>query len=137
MENVSGACTSFITLNLALLAIFAFTMINIAGLHFGIRLQNFLSSFKVLAILAISGFIFWFTKSNVSDPAGFQFSGINFREAPGFAAALIAILWTYGGWHESTFMSGEFKDTKRVIFLRIKPYDHRQPSHNRSATPCL
>ena len=50
---------------------------------------------------------------------GFQFSGIDFRQAPGFAPALVAILWTYGGWHESTFMSGEFKDTKRELPLAL------------------
>ena len=32
-----------------------------------------------------------------------------------FALALIPILWTYGGWHENTFMGGETKDPSRVI----------------------
>ena len=32
-----------------------------------------------------------------------------------FCLALIPILWTYGGWHESTFVAGETKDAKKVI----------------------
>lgn len=99
----------------ALLAIFIFTLINIAGLHFGVTVQNFLSSFKVIAILAIAGLIFYFAKPEIQTTPGLQLSNIDFRHVSGFAPALVAILWSYGGWHESTFMSGEFKDTKREL----------------------
>lgn len=104
---------------IALLAVFIFTLINIMGLHLGIRVQNILSSFKAFAILIIAGLIFWFAKPSVASGSYVLFSGINFNQARGLAPALIAILWTYGGWHESTFMSGEFKDTRRELPLAL------------------
>lgn len=98
----------------AFLLISALTLVNMAGLHFGIRLQHVLSALKVLAILGVAGLIFGFTKSTsaVSWPA---LSTIHFQSLSHFAPALIPVLWTYGGWHESTFLSGEFRDTKREL----------------------
>ena len=104
---------------IALLAIFIFTLINMVGLHFGIRVQNVLSSFKAFALLAIAGLIFWFAKPFLVNGSNIAFSGINFSHAQGFAPALVAILWTYGGWHESTFMSGEFKDTQKELPIAL------------------
>src|SRR5207247_899484 len=37
----------------------------------------------------------------------------------GLAPALIPVLWTYGGWHQSTFMSGEFHDTQKALPLSL------------------
>ncbi len=104
---------------IALFAIFVFTLINIAGLHFGIRVQNVLSFFKAFAILIIAGLIFWFTKPSVVNGSHVLFTGGDFNHVQGFAPALVAILWTYGGWHESTFLSGEFKDTKRELPISL------------------
>jgi APA family basic amino acid/polyamine antiporter len=37
----------------------------------------------------------------------------------GLAPAVIPILWSYGGWHQSTFMSGEFTDTRKALPLSL------------------
>ena len=103
---------------IALAAIVVFTLVNMIGLHLGIKVQRVLSFFKVLAILGIAGLIFWFSdSSNVSHLN--SNSGMNLTHAINFAPALIPILWTFGGWHESTFMSGEFRDTKRDLPLSL------------------
>lgn len=98
----------------AISAVIFFTWINMIGVHFGVKMQHVLSSFKVLAIVAIAGLIFWFSKSSFQfSPDGFQH--INLGRFHNLAPALIPILWTYGGWHESTFLSGEFHDTRKEL----------------------
>ncbi len=97
----------------ALGAVIFFTGINIMGVKFGIRIQNTLSLFKVLAILILSFIIFAFSKFSFTLVSN-SFAQTGFH-AKNLAPALIPILWTYGGWHESTFMSGEFHDTKKEL----------------------
>ena len=102
----------------ALSAVLFFTWVNIIGVRFGVKVQNILSLFKVLAMLTVAALIFLFSKSSsliTSNP----FEGIQLKNAWYLAPALIPILWTYGGWHESTFMSGEFHDTKKELPLSI------------------
>lgn len=97
----------------AILAILFFTLLNIGGLHLGTGVQNVLTALKITAILAMTGIIFSKTGLPAIDTS--SFSGINAGSLAGIAPALIPVLWTYGGWHQSTFMSGEFKDTKRDL----------------------
>jgi APA family basic amino acid/polyamine antiporter len=94
-----------------------FTGVNMAGLHAGVRLQHVLSIFKVLIIVSISGLIFWFGKEWTPFPV--SESGRNSHSFTHFALALIPILWSYGGWHESTFMSGEFRDARKELPLSL------------------
>ena len=97
----------------AVLVVFLFTCFSTYGPKLGAQIQNILSLTKIFAILSITALIFIFTKEpklatlSVSD-----FSWTGFK---GLAPAMIPVLWTYGGWHQSTFMSGEFKDTKKAL----------------------
>lgn len=99
---------------IAITAIAMLTGINMVGVRFGVGVQSVLTSFKVTAILAMAGSIFWFANRGTAAPL-FEVSGVKVGHLANFAPAMIPILWTYGGWHESTFMSGEFRDTKREL----------------------
>jgi APA family basic amino acid/polyamine antiporter len=72
----------------------------------------------VLVLLAASGLIFWLAKGVHFEAAASSSKGI-FHSAAAMAPAIIPILWTYGGWHQSTFMSGEFQDTKKALPLSL------------------
>ncbi len=98
----------------ALTAVLFFTWINIIGVRYGVKVQNVLSLFKVLAMITIALLIFWFSKSSFAFSSNITHP-INPQHIRNLAPALIPILWTYGGWHESTFMSGEFHDTKKEL----------------------
>jgi len=92
-------------------AIWLLTLINIAGLHYGKWLQNVVSSAKVIALAALVVLGFTAAQGNFGNletvfPA---FPKNGFISQLGLA--LVPILWTYGGWHESTFVAGEFKKT--------------------------
>ncbi len=103
---------------IALAAICILTVVNIVGLHFGVRIQHVLSSFKVIAILLVAGLIFWFAKPLTTGDS-FYASIAGGKHNPQFAIALIPILWSYGGWHECTFMSGEFRDTRKELPISL------------------
>ena len=95
----------------AVSAVWFLTTLNIAGLHYGKWLQNIVSAGKALALtsLVILGFTLGrgSTQNFVTEFP--HASGPNLLSSLGLA--LVPILWTYGGWHESTFVAGEFKKT--------------------------
>lgn len=97
----------------AILAIWLFTYINIRGLHLGSAVQNALTLLKIIAIALIGGAIFSKLGFIHFDEAVFQ--SVNMKNISGMAPALIPVLWTYGGWHQSTFISGEFHDAKKDL----------------------
>ena len=100
---------------IALSAVLLFTGVNMAGVHYGIKVQNVLSLFKVLAMISMAGTIIFLAPNQNVQPI-VATSGFSLKS---FAPALIPILWSYGGWHESTFMSAEFKDTRKELPLSL------------------
>ncbi len=94
-----------------------FTGINTVGLHIGTGVQNFLTFLKIASILAMVVIIF--TVKGLPAPHFFVPTEITPKLLFGISSALIPVLWTYGGWHQSTFMSGEFKDTQKALPLSL------------------
>lgn len=96
---------------IAMGAIWILTLINIAGLHYGKWLQNIVSLGKVVALTSLILLGLLLGKGQIENFTS-QFPAIT---GGGFLSrlglALIPILWTYGGWHESTFVAGEFRRT--------------------------
>jgi len=101
-----------------ILIIGVFTAINAVGIKIGTGVQNVLSSLKILAILGITAVIFWLIHAPAAAQEAVPAGPHSYLWA-GIAPAIIPILWSYGGWHQSTFMSGEFKDTKRALPLSL------------------
>ena len=98
----------------AITIVLLLSFINIVGIYYGKRLQDFLVISKVLAISTI---ILFGLLSQKGDPANLRHVpfGADGNILALFCLALIPILWTYGGWHESTFVAGETKDAQKVI----------------------
>jgi len=111
---------SFLSLDRSLVKISAvaivliLSFINIMGLREGKRLQNISAIAKVAALAGIIILGVFSGKGDVSNfqpltvPAGRSLLSL-------FALALIPILWTYGGWHENTFVTGETQNAKLVL----------------------
>lgn len=99
---------------IAVVAIICFTLINMAGLHFGTSLQSLLSTLKVLSLILMAGLIFAVTGGPFLESAS-PAEAFTVDQLLLVVPTLIPILWTYGGWNESTFMGGEFKDTKKAL----------------------
>ena len=104
---------------IAIVAITAFTLLNIYGLRTGVWAQNIITFLKIGALLAII-FLGFFLSGG--ETANFQpllpdrsFSSL----VPLFGLALVATLWSYDGWIEITYIGGEVKDPGRNIPLAL------------------
>ncbi len=96
-------------------AILFLTTANIIGVHVGTRVQNFLTALKILALSSIIVVGLFSGKGNPHFlqpvwPAAWQGGMI-----PSFGVALVFVLWTYGGWAESTYVAEEIRHPERTL----------------------
>jgi APA family basic amino acid/polyamine antiporter len=95
----------------AVAALAALTAVNVAGVRAASSVQ---SSFMVLKIGAIGALVvcglFLAPKAGALEAAATGHPGPR-----GFFAAMIAVLFAYGGWATATFVSGEIKDSSRTL----------------------
>ena len=95
----------------AVAALAALTAINLAGVRAASSVQ---SAFMVLKIGAIGALVLCglvlAPKAGALEAAATGHPG-----ARGFFAAMIAVLFAYGGWATATFVSGEIKDSARTL----------------------
>jgi APA family basic amino acid/polyamine antiporter len=104
---------------IATASIAALTLLNARGLRVGAVTQNLLTSLKIMALLGIVGFALvrpGGATANFSPwwPAG-GLSGIAMASGP----ALVAVLWAYDGWIESTYVGSEIRNPGRNLPLSI------------------
>lgn len=95
----------------AAIALLAFT--NYRSLIWAAMVENATTAAKVLALvgLAIIAFIFGdFASGALAGEISFQP-----RSWGGFGVALIAVMWTYDGWADLTFLAGEVKDPGKTL----------------------
>ncbi|MDQ4123891.1 MAG: amino acid permease [Acidobacteriota bacterium] len=100
---------------IAVLTLGILTIVNCLGVRAGSSVQNALMVLKILAILAliVCGFFF------VAEPGGSFGStldrpvSLNLFTAMG--AALIPVMFAYGGWQTASFVSGEMRNPRRDL----------------------
>ncbi|MFP3870348.1 MAG: APC family permease [Syntrophobacteria bacterium] len=102
---------------LAVAIIIVFSLVHWYSLRFGSRVQNLLTGFKILVILA-------FVAGGVGCGNG---SVANFSSGPdlglvlsgGFATSLIFVSFAYSGWNAAAYLGGEIKNPARNIPLSL------------------
>ena len=99
---------------LAIFIVLALSVINIFGLSCGKKIHNLLTVINISALVSIILFGVISQKGNIShfQPAAFVLDK-NILSLLGLA--LIPILWTYGGWHENTFVAEETRNAARTL----------------------
>jgi APA family basic amino acid/polyamine antiporter len=104
---------------LAILSIAVLSVVNYVGVKPGSRVLNVLVVLKVAALALIVGAAFfgashpaWWTESR--EPAAAAGSTI-----VAFGAALVPILFTYGGWQCANYIGEEIKDAKRNLPIAL------------------
>ena len=103
MEKVFGAGT-----------ITVLSVINILGVKPGTRTTTVLTAIKVvgLGVLIVGGLVMPFT----SAPTSFVSST---PLLAGFAAALVPISFSFGGWQQLNFVAGEIRDAQRKVPMAL------------------
>lgn len=90
-------------------AIAVLTLINVLGVRESRWTQNLLTIIKVAAVLFVVG-VGWLSPGagNVEAPgAGASVSGVKL--------GMILVLYTYGGWHELSYVAGEIRNPRKNI----------------------
>ncbi len=98
---------------LAAAAVGLLALANLRSARWGMALQDATSAAKVAALggLALALFL-------LGDPSGGALAGppgLAPRTWGGFGVALVAALWAYDGWADTTAMAGEVRDPARVL----------------------
>jgi APA family basic amino acid/polyamine antiporter len=96
----------------AVAAILLLSAVNYIGLREGAGVQNFLTVFRIGAIVVFVGLAFF-----VDAPQQVSLLG-PLPSVPllaGVGIAMIAALWTYDGWYGPTFSAGEMRNPERTL----------------------
>jgi basic amino acid/polyamine antiporter, APA family len=86
---------------------------NYRSVRWGAAVQNASTVAKVAALIGLALAVFIF-----GDPRGGAFGaepGASAMAWGGIGAALIAVLWTYDGWADLTYIAGEVRDPARTL----------------------
>jgi len=99
---------------LAVLVLAVLTVINCLGVRAGSTVQSVLMVLKILAIamLVICGFLF---ASRSTNPSGLLDRPVSLDLLTAFGAAMVPVIFAYGGWQTSTFIAGEIKEPRRNL----------------------
>lgn len=98
---------------IAISIIAALTVVNCLGIRTGAFIQNLLTIIKIGSLIAIAA-VLLLSQSEKAVQAEIPLS----TSFPGLSAiglAMIAVLWSYDGWHLVTFAAGEVKDPQRNL----------------------
>jgi APA family basic amino acid/polyamine antiporter len=100
----------------AAITIAALTAINCLGVRTGSTAQNLFMVLKILAIATLIGCGLLVLHPSGGRPAGeLPDSPDGWRLVPALAAAMVPVLFAYGGWHTTTFMAAEVRDAPRNL----------------------
>jgi basic amino acid/polyamine antiporter, APA family len=103
----------------AIVSIIVLTVINCLGVRSGAVVQNILTFLKIGMLAALVALCFIMKGGTVFDAVSSS-TQISPTEMIGtLGMALVAILWSYDGWIEITYVGGEVKNPKRVMPLSL------------------
>jgi amino acid transporter len=96
----------------ALGAVVLLSMTNLAGLRFGKGAQNLLTTAKVIGILAIVLLTLLRPAKDLDLPSGPT-------TMASLWVAMVLVMFTYGGWNDISFVTGEIRDPKKNLFRSL------------------
>jgi APA family basic amino acid/polyamine antiporter len=104
------------TIGIAVIVIF--TAVNLAGVAFGGRVQTFLTSLKVLSLVAVIAGVYFFAGGAGAPVASTLEDGTAVAASPSLSAfgfAMLAALWAYSGWQYLPMTAAEVRDPDRNV----------------------
>ena len=99
---------------LAAIVLAILTIINCLGVRAGSTVQSILMVLKILAIamLVVCGFLFAGRSTN---PSAVLDRPVSPDLLTAFGAALVPVIFAYGGWQTATFVAGEIKEPRKNL----------------------
>ncbi|HEX6715937.1 MAG TPA: amino acid permease [Pyrinomonadaceae bacterium] len=99
---------------LAAIVLVTLTIINCLGVRAGSTVQSILMVLKILAIamLVVCGFLF---AARTTNPSGLLDRPPSADLLTAFGAALVPVIFAYGGWQTATFVAGEIKEPRKNL----------------------
>lgn len=99
---------------LAAIVLALLTIINCLGVRAGSTVQSILMVLKILAIamLVVCGFLFAERSLN---PTALLDRPVSPDLLTAFGAALVPVIFAYGGWQTATFVAGEIKEPRKNL----------------------
>jgi len=100
---------------IAIVSLAILTLINCLGVKLGSRVQSGLMVLKIAAIsgLVVAGLLLIPSPHPVLHPITDQ--PLSFGLLSSFGAAMIPVLFAYGGWQTANFIAGEIKDPRKNL----------------------
>lgn len=100
----------------AALTILLFTAINVCGIRETRNTQNILTIFEVFGLIAVivAGILLLAPTTSAAPAAAAETTGTT-AWAAGLPLAMLFVLFTYGGWNESAYISAELKDRRSIV----------------------
>jgi len=99
----------------AVLAILFLTVINCLGVRAGSSVQNILMVTKILAILMLIGFGATLIRSIAPSDARAVSDEPTFDTLTAFGAALVPVMFAFGGWQTANFVAGEIREPEKNL----------------------
>lgn len=101
---------------LAAVVLLVLTLVNVLGVRAGASTQNTLMVLKLAALVAVIVAGLALAGAAVAPPAPGATGTAPLPDAAGgFGAAMVAVLFSYGGAHTAAFIAGEVKDPERTL----------------------
>src|SRR5215467_10810846 len=99
---------------LAALVLATLTVINCLGVRAGSTVQSILMVLKIVAIamLVVCGFLFAARSTNSTTLLD---RPVSVDLITAFGAAMVPVIFAYGGWQTSTFVAGEIKEPRKNL----------------------
>jgi APA family basic amino acid/polyamine antiporter len=103
----------------AVVVIVALTIINCLGVRAGGSVQNVFMVFRILAIATVVLCGGWFIWSSTAAPhvawQPLSDRPLSFALLSAFGAAMVPVLFGYGGWQTSNYMAGEIREPRKNL----------------------
>ena len=97
------------------LTVFGLTLINIFGVHISQYFANFFTGTKLIAIAGIIIAGVFFAAPNQVELNFALTENVPVNLASGMLVALVGVLFSVGGWHHASYLSGEAVDAQRTV----------------------
>jgi APA family basic amino acid/polyamine antiporter len=102
----------------AVLALGSLTVVNCLGVRAGGSVQSLLMVLKIVAILALilcGLFLVGPQSRSGVAPAGYLDRPVSFDLLTAIGAAMVPVLFAYGGWQTASFVSGEIREPRKTL----------------------